>query len=128
MVTRCRSFMLTQLQLRDFRCFGSLSVPLRAGFNFFVGANSEGKTTILEAACMLLRLQSQRTATLAAIGQTMTSRLEPGLGPRPAQTSARRPDRDDGIGEQPASSQLVGVSAKQRGSTQCGERHRAGGR
>ena len=59
--------MLTLLQLRDFRCFHSLSVPLSPGFNFFVGPNGEGKTTILEAACVLLRLQSQRTATLAPI-------------------------------------------------------------
>jgi DNA replication and repair protein RecF len=59
--------MLTLLQLRDFRCFHSLSARLSPGFNFFVGPNGEGKTTILEAACVLLRLQSQRTGTLAPI-------------------------------------------------------------
>jgi DNA replication and repair protein RecF len=60
-------FMLTRLQLKDFRCFESLSADLAPGFNFFVGANGEGKTSILEAACVLLRLQSQRCATLAPL-------------------------------------------------------------
>ena len=57
--------MLRDLQLRNFRCFASLAVELSAGFNFIVGANGEGKTTLLEAACVLLRLQSQRASTLA---------------------------------------------------------------
>ena len=57
--------MLSEIQLRDFRCFEALRVELESGFNFFVGQNGEGKTSILEAACVLLRLQSQRSATLA---------------------------------------------------------------
>ena len=56
--------MLTELQLRNFRCFEALRVDLSPGFNFFVGQNGEGKTSILEAACVLLRLQSQRSSTL----------------------------------------------------------------
>ena len=59
--------MLTRLQLKDFRCFESLSAELVPGFNFFVGPNGEGKTSILEAVCVLLRLQSQRCATLAPL-------------------------------------------------------------
>lgn len=58
--------MLAELQLRNFRCFESLAVEFAPGFNFFVGRNGQGKTSILEAACVLLRLQSQRSATLAS--------------------------------------------------------------
>ncbi|HYJ06014.1 MAG TPA: DNA replication and repair protein RecF [Chthoniobacterales bacterium] len=57
--------MLAELQLRNFRCFESLGIEFAPGFNFFVGRNGQGKTSILEAACVLLRLQSQRSSTLA---------------------------------------------------------------
>lgn len=59
--------MLRDLQLRNFRCFDALAVRLAPDFNFFVGANGQGKTSILEAACVLLRLQSQRSSTLAPL-------------------------------------------------------------
>jgi DNA replication and repair protein RecF len=59
--------MLTELQLRQFRCFESLRVDLAPGFNFFIGQNGQGKTSILEAACVLLRLQSQRSSSLAPL-------------------------------------------------------------
>lgn len=59
--------MLIDLQLKNFRCFESLSVQFSPGFNFFIAANGEGKSSILEAACVLLRLQSQRTPTFAPV-------------------------------------------------------------
>lgn len=57
--------MLAELQLRNFRCYETLAVEFAAGFNFFIGQNGQGKTSILEAACVLLRVQSQRSSTLA---------------------------------------------------------------
>lgn len=57
--------MLRDLRLRDFRCFEQLTLEPSEGLNFLVGANAQGKTSILEAACVLLRLQSPRTASLA---------------------------------------------------------------
>src|SRR5213082_1284083 len=59
--------MLADLQFRNFRCFESLRIEFAPAFNFFIGPNGEGKTSILEAACVLLRLQSQRTSSLAPI-------------------------------------------------------------
>jgi DNA replication and repair protein RecF len=57
--------MLAELRLRNFRCFEALGIEFAPGFNFFIGRNGQGKTSILEAACALLRLQSQRSSTLA---------------------------------------------------------------
>jgi DNA replication and repair protein RecF len=59
--------MLADLQVRNFRCFESLGIEFSPGFNFLVGRNGQGKTSILEAACVLLRLQSQRSSTLAPV-------------------------------------------------------------
>ena len=59
--------MLAELQFRNFRCFESLRVEFSPGFNFFIARNGQGKTSILEAACVLLRLQSQRSSTLAPV-------------------------------------------------------------
>ncbi len=58
--------MLRDLQLRNFRCFESIAVEFSPGFNFIVGANGQGKTTLLEAACVL--------AALAIAAHTRVSR------------------------------------------------------
>ena len=63
------SQMLTSLRLHNFRCFEGLSVDIGPGLNLFLGGNGEGKTTILEGACVLLRLQSQRSASLVPVIQ-----------------------------------------------------------
>lgn len=56
---------LTRLKLRDFRCFDALECEFSPSMNVFVGANAQGKTSLLEAVCVLLRLQSPRLASLA---------------------------------------------------------------
>lgn len=49
--------------MRDFRCFPMLNCALGGGITLFTGDNAQGKTSILEAVCVLLRLQSPRTST-----------------------------------------------------------------
>jgi len=55
---------LTRLTLRHFRCFEELTWEPQPGLNFILGPNAQGKTSVLEAACMLLRLKSPRTNVL----------------------------------------------------------------
>ena len=55
---------LTDLSLRHFRCFETLNCEFAEGMNIFVGANAQGKTSLLEAVCILARLQSPRTSRL----------------------------------------------------------------
>ncbi|MEM9017330.1 MAG: DNA replication and repair protein RecF [Verrucomicrobiota bacterium] len=56
---------LRSLNLNQFRCFESLRLELPHGISLFHGNNAQGKTSILEAACVLLRLQSPRASKLA---------------------------------------------------------------
>ena len=53
--------MIRSLRLLDFRCFGALSLELPAESLVFVGNNAQGKTSLLEAVCVLVRLHSPRT-------------------------------------------------------------------
>ena len=62
---------LHSLRLMNFRCFESLTVEVPAAGAVLVGGNAQGKTSILEAVCVLVRLHSPRTRrlpTLARIG------------------------------------------------------------
>jgi DNA replication and repair protein RecF len=55
----------------NFRCFGSLDLEVPAAGAILVGHNAQGKTSVLEAICVLVRLHSPRThrmGTLARIG------------------------------------------------------------
>jgi len=58
--------MLAELKLRHFRCFDALEGRFAPGANVICGPNAQGKTSLLEAMCVLLRLQSPRVSSLAA--------------------------------------------------------------
>lgn len=45
---------LTKVDITNFRCFESLSVPLQKDINVFVGVNGSGKSTILDAIAIAL--------------------------------------------------------------------------
>lgn len=53
--------MLKNLRLQNFRCFTALSLDVPATGAVFTGDNAQGKTSLLEAVCMLIRLHSPRT-------------------------------------------------------------------
>ncbi len=57
------TLMLELLQARNFRCFDQVRVELDPEMTALVGRNAQGKTSLLEAACVLLRLQSPRTSS-----------------------------------------------------------------
>lgn len=53
--------MIGSLRLLDFRCFESLSLSIPPETAVFMGENAQGKTSLLEAICVLVRLHSPRT-------------------------------------------------------------------
>ena len=59
--------MLSELTLRDFRCFAEARLELHADTTALIGRNAQGKTSLMEAACVLLRLQSPRTSSRAEL-------------------------------------------------------------
>lgn len=59
--------MVEELTLSSFRCFSRLTLRPAPGFNFFVGPNAVGKTSLLEALCVVLRLSSPRCHTLSPV-------------------------------------------------------------
>ena len=61
--------MLTKIKVRHFRCFEQFEWEFGSGLNFIIGPNAHGKTSLLESACILLRLQSPRVASLARVVQ-----------------------------------------------------------
>jgi DNA replication and repair protein RecF len=53
----------------DFRCFGSLDLEVSAEGAILTGDNAQGKTSVLEAICVLVRLHSPRTHRLNVLGK-----------------------------------------------------------
>ena len=65
--------MLSKLRLSNFRCFEKIDCLLDNETTIFIGDNAQGKTTILESVCLLMRLQSPRTSKIrdqVKIGQS----------------------------------------------------------
>ena len=59
--------MLRTLRAVDFRCFSGLSLEIPPAGVVFTGDNAQGKTSILEAVCVLVRLHSPRTRRMSAL-------------------------------------------------------------
>ena len=60
----------------NFRCFDALVLDFPESGAVIVGANAHGKTSILEAVCVLLRLQSPRSTRLGKLVKVE----QPGFG------------------------------------------------
>jgi DNA replication and repair protein RecF len=58
---------LSWVRVEQFRCFERIEVELHPRFNFFVGANASGKTSLLEALFFLGRGRSFRSRRLDAL-------------------------------------------------------------
>ena len=65
--------MISSLRLQDFRCFGSLDLEAPVAGVILTGDNAQGKTSILESICMLVRLHSPRTHRMATMTRMDTS-------------------------------------------------------
>ena len=61
--------MLRSLRLLDFRCFPSLDLEVPPEGAILTGDNAQGKTSVLEALCVLVRLHSPRTHRMNMLGR-----------------------------------------------------------
>ena len=59
--------MVNRFLVRDFRCFTKFELDLHTDLTCVVGKNALGKTSLLEALAVLIRLQSPRTASLQSV-------------------------------------------------------------
>jgi DNA replication and repair protein RecF len=87
--------MLNDLLLRDFRCFKECRVALHEETTLLIGRNAQGKTSLMEAACVLLRLQSPRTGNRSELirlgaGNFLVEGTQDGRRLRCAQSSSSR--------------------------------------
>lgn len=65
--------MIRSLRLLDFRCFAALDIAAPAAGAILLGDNAQGKTSVLEAICVLVRLQSPRSRKLATLARFGTA-------------------------------------------------------
>jgi DNA replication and repair protein RecF len=59
--------MVSNLFVRDFRCFSRLEVEFHPESTCIIGRNASGKTSLLEAVAVLTRLQSPKTNSLGQL-------------------------------------------------------------
>jgi DNA replication and repair protein RecF len=60
---------LRSLRLIDFRCFQTLDLEVPESGAILTGDNAQGKTSVLEALCMLIRLHSPRTHRMGSLAR-----------------------------------------------------------
>jgi DNA replication and repair protein RecF len=60
---------LRSLRLMDFRCFPTLDIEVPETGAILTGDNAQGKTSILEAICVLVRLHSPRTHRMGTLAR-----------------------------------------------------------
>ncbi|MBT8037618.1 MAG: DNA replication and repair protein RecF [Verrucomicrobiae bacterium] len=65
--------MISTLRLQNFRCFDALALEFPESGAVMVGANAQGKTSILEAVCVMVRLQSPRSTRMSRMVKMDTS-------------------------------------------------------
>ena len=58
---------IESIRLRNFRNFEAIDIDCGPGFNLLLGGNARGKTSILEAVCILSTGESHKTATLKEV-------------------------------------------------------------
>lgn len=68
--------MVKSLRAVNFRCWAELAIEMPETGGIFVGQNAQGKTSILEAVCILTRLHSPRTHKMNSMVQVD----QPGFG------------------------------------------------
>lgn len=80
---------LTRLLIRDFRNIETADLALSPGFNFLVGANGSGKTSVLEAIYTLGHGRAFRSCRLVA-SFAMSRRRLFSMGDYRAKSARRR--------------------------------------
>jgi DNA replication and repair protein RecF len=60
---------IRSLRLMDFRCFAALDIDVPPAGAILTGDNAQGKTSILEALCVLVRLHSPRTHRMTSLAK-----------------------------------------------------------
>ena len=58
---------LTNISIKNFRCFESIEISLSPGVNFFYGANGSGKTSILESIFIFSSGKSFKSSNLVSL-------------------------------------------------------------